>query len=254
MGIYLDLVILLNFLVDFLLLLGTNRLTGFPPQVKRLAPAAGLGAGYAGICLLPGLRFLGGGIWPGVFLLLMARIAFGGRSWQRTAVFLLLSLALGGVAMGLDRVNIPALVLSGVGIWLLCRVGFGSGLGQAEYVPVTIPYGEKQLSLLALRDTGNTLRDPLTGESVLILGTDAACRLTGLTPAQLRRPLDTLTQSPLPGLRLIPYCAVGSGSAMMLGLRLHRVQIGNRITDPLVALAPEGLGNNTAVQALTGGI
>ena len=56
------------------------------------------------------------------------------------------------------------------------------------------------------------------------------------------------------GLRLIPYCSVGNGSGLMLGLRFHNVKIGSRTTDPMVAFAPEGLGKNAAVQALTGGI
>ena len=38
--IYLDLVVILNFLVDFLLLLGTNRLSGFPASPLRAAAAA----------------------------------------------------------------------------------------------------------------------------------------------------------------------------------------------------------------------
>ena len=48
MEIYLDLVILLNFLVDFLLLLGTNRLSGFPAAIGRCALAAALGALHSG--------------------------------------------------------------------------------------------------------------------------------------------------------------------------------------------------------------
>ena len=37
MAVYLDLVVLLNYLVDFLLLLGTNRLSGFPLAPGRCA-------------------------------------------------------------------------------------------------------------------------------------------------------------------------------------------------------------------------
>ena len=42
--IYLDLVVILNFLVDFLLLLGTNRLSGFPASPLRAAASAALWA------------------------------------------------------------------------------------------------------------------------------------------------------------------------------------------------------------------
>ena len=44
MEVYLDILMLLNFLVDFLLLTGTNRLAGFPPGAGRAALAAALGA------------------------------------------------------------------------------------------------------------------------------------------------------------------------------------------------------------------
>ena len=44
MVVYLDLVMGLNFGVDFLLLLGTNHLAGFPPGYGRTAAAAALGA------------------------------------------------------------------------------------------------------------------------------------------------------------------------------------------------------------------
>ncbi len=59
MYLYLDVVAILNFLVDFLLILGTNRLTGFPPEYWRSAAAAGLGGVYGAACLLPGFSFLG---------------------------------------------------------------------------------------------------------------------------------------------------------------------------------------------------
>ena len=50
MAVYLDLVMVLNFLVDFLLLLGTNRFSGFPTAPWRSALAALLGALSDAIC------------------------------------------------------------------------------------------------------------------------------------------------------------------------------------------------------------
>ena len=58
MTVYLDLVMVLNFLVDFLLLLGTNRLSGFPPGIWRCGAGALVGAVYSGACLLPGFRLI----------------------------------------------------------------------------------------------------------------------------------------------------------------------------------------------------
>lgn len=256
MRVYLDLAVLLNFLVDGLLLLGTNRLAGHPSGWGRCALAAAVGGGYSGMCLLRGFRFLGNTFWRLVFLGLMGAIAFGTdkSGWKRCGLFVLLSMALGGIALGLGGGSFPMLVLSAGGVWLLCRIGFGGTVGGREYVPLEIRYRDNVLRLTALRDTGNTLRDPITGEPVLVIGSDAAMRLTGLTADQLRSPLETLGKQVLPGLRLIPYRAVGQPGGMLLGLRLGDVRLGGRKASALVAFAPEKIGGSDGYQALTGGV
>lgn len=252
MAVYLDLLVILNAVVDLLLLVGTNRLTGFPTQWKRVVPAAVLGGCYGGACLLRSFRFLGGCLWRMVFLGLMAGIAFGwNRSlWRRSAVFVLLTMTLGGVALTLESPDVPALVLSGCGLWILCILGFGDGIGKREYVTVSLSRGDQTCNVIALRDTGNTLKDPVSGEPVLVISGDVACRLTGLTPSQLRTPLETLSRNPGMGLRLIPYRSVGNGAGMMLGMRLGDVRIGNRSQSAVVAFAPEGIGEGEIHQAL----
>ncbi len=251
MEVYLDLVVILNFLVDFLLLLGTNRLSGFPLGAKRCALAAALGGVYGGVCMLPGFRFLGSLLWRVVCLGLIAAIAFGCSrcAWKRGGVFLLLCMALGGIAISFGKGNFLTLVLAAAGVWLLCRVAFGETVGGREYVPITFTYDENTASVIALRDSGNTLRDPITGEQVFVIAGEVAQRLTGLSESQLRTPLETLALRPIPGLRLIPYRAVGSGG-MLLGVRMEHVQMEGRTRSAVVAFAPDGLGRGEIYQAL----
>lgn len=250
MTVYVDLVVILNFLVDLLLLMGTNRLAGFPLGIRRCILGAMIGAVYSGACLIPGFRFLGNPLWRGVSLGLICGAAFGWNrsAWKRGGVFVMLSMALGGLALSLGRGDFPDLVLSAAGMWLLCRVAFGQGVGGREYVPLTISYGGKTVSLIALWDTGNTLRDPVSGEGVFVLSGEAAQRLTGLTEGQLRDPLKTIAQRPIPGLRLIPYRTVGQGSGMLLAMRLSEVKVDGRRQEAVVAFSPEGLAG--ACQAL----
>lgn len=254
MGVYMDLAVILNFLVDFLLILGTNRLTGYPPGGNRAALAAMLGGIYGGCCLVPSFRFLGGTVWRLVSLVLMAGIAFGWNrsALQRGAVFVLLSMALGGIAMGLSGRTFW-MILGAAGIvWLLCRAGFRGCLGSREYVPIALCWEGRKLELLALRDTGNTLRDPVTGEQVLVAGADVARELLGLTTEQLCRPVENLGL--IPGLRLIPYRAVGQQGGMLLALRFQDVWIEKKHCSPIVAFAPQILGRGEAYRMLTGGV
>lgn len=255
MEVYVDLVMGLNFLVDFLLLLGTNRLSGYPSGGKRAAAAAVLGGVYSGLCLLPGFSFLGNLLWRTVSLGCMGGIAFGldKSALKRTGVFLLLAMALGGMALSFGRGNWSSLILAAAGVWLLCRVAFGETVGGREYVPLELNWEGKTLNLTALRDTGNTLRDPITGEQVMVLSDKAAFSLTGLTREQLEHPLETLVSRPIPGLRLIPYRAVGTAGGFLLGLRLEDAKIGHRRQSVVAAFAPEGLGWGDGYQALAGG-
>jgi len=253
--VYLDLVMVLNFLVDFLLLLGTNRLSGFPPGIWRCGAGALVGAVYSGACLLPGFRFLGNLLWRCVSLGFMGILAFGANTGavKRVGVFLLLSMAMGGIALSLGRGDLLSLLLCAAVCLFLCLVSFGGQIGGREYVMLKINHEGHSANLIALKDTGNTLKDPITGSPVLIISPEAAIRLTGLTLQQLRQPMETLAQHPIPGLRLIPYRSVGNAGGFLLAKRFSEVTIGDKRQSALVAFAGEGLGRGEIYQALTGG-
>lgn len=255
MQVYLDLVMLLNFGVDFLLLMGTNRIAGCPQAWGKQLLAAGLGALYGGACLLPGFYFLGNVFWRIVFLLLMGILCFGFclGAMRRIVLFSFLSLALGGLALGLEQKGFMEIIIGACGICVLCFLGFGRKAGEAGYVPVELFYNEKKLSLLALRDTGNTLCDPITGQSVMIASAEVGMELLGLTPEQLSCPVETVACGSIPGLRLLPFRTVGQVSGFLLTAKLDKVVIGKREGARLVAFSPERLDREGTYQALTGG-
>ena len=244
MGLYI-LAVGLNFLVNLFLLLGTNQMAGDNPKIKRAAIAAGIGGVYAAICLRYG--FFGNLLFRLLVIALMNHIAFSKCFGGRGILFLLEQLAISGIAAGLQNGGIVSVILGAVGVCLICL----GGLFEKKQIPVKLSYGNRQVSVTALKDTGNTLKDPVTGRSVLVLGADAAEALTGLTKLQLRHPVDTM--GTIPGLRLIPYHTIDRAQGMMLGLWVKDAKVGRRKGGVLVALAPEPLSKDGSVQALTGG-
>ena len=108
--------------------------------------------------------------------------------------------------------------------------------------------------VLALQDTGNTLRDPLTGEQVLVCSADVGAELLGIPEGRFSDPVSLLASAVLPGLRLIPYSAVGQPAGLMAALRLKNVRIGGVNRDPLVAFSPQRIGSGEEYRMLTGGI
>lgn len=254
MPVYIDIVLLLNFLVDFLLLLGANRLCGHPPKWGRAAIAAAFGGLYGGTCLIPGFAFLGNILWRIVILLLISTIAFGLsiNALRRGVVFAFLSMALGGIATGIGKGGFWGIVLPAACLVLLCGVGFSGRIGAKKLIPVELGTQNQYVCFTALQDTGNTLKDPLTGSPVMVVAAEIAERLTGLTREQLQNPVESVTV--LPGLRLIPYRAVGTEGGFLLAQRFPKVRIGSWQGSSLVAFAPGGLSSDGEYQALTGGM
>lgn len=248
--------ILLNFLVDSLLLMAANRLAGYPQNLIRICLGATLGGAYGCACLLPRFAFLAGLLWRFVFLGLIGAFAFGlyRNSIQRWILYAFLRMALDGLVQVGGNKSVFSLLSGAAALFILCIVGFRGMVGQQKLIDIELRRGDISTRLLALHDTGNGLRDPVTGQGVLVADAEAAQVLLGLTKKQLQCPVETVEAGTIPGLRLIPYRAVGQPGGMLLAIRLKQVRIGNWTGSALVAFAPDGLGENNTYRALIGGM
>ena len=236
-------VMLMVLVVDVLLLFASCKLTGGRIHILRIVLGAIVGVLFAGFSMVPGLSFLGNLPWRLCSLMLTGLVAFGlsGKTLPKLLLFSLLHLSLGGMT---ETHEMGSMLLGAAGI------GFASLIvgRRSRYIPVELNCGGQTLSITALRDTGNTLRDPITGKEVLVVDADIAGKLTGLAPAALCDPVGTIGK--FPGLRLIPYRTVGN-TGFLLAIQVRDVKIGSRRESILVALSPNLLGKQ--YQALTGG-
>lgn len=236
--------------VNFFLILGTNRLTGVPSSVCRAAASALLAGAYSGLCVIESFAILGRLFFRIAVLFAMCLIAYGCSALQlrKGGVFALLHLALSGLSRASGGGMWTPLFASAA-IYFLCNCS--APVQGQRFVPVKLTYKDVTLKILALKDTGNCLRDPVTGKSVLVIGAKIAQKLTGLTAAQLKDPVASM--GAISGLRLIPYKTIGREHGMMLAMRFQDVKIGHWQGSALVAFAPEGL-ENTVYQGITGGM
>ena len=237
-------VMVMALVVNLLLLYAAGKVTQGSVMMLRILLAACLGALLTGMTVLPGHAFLGHWLWRLGILLTTGMLAFGFhlRARKNILLFMLLHFSLGGIT---EHNLTFSMLLGAAGIGLACLI-----LGKRQtLIPVELTYGSQTLRLMALRDTGNTLRDPITGKCVLVVGADAAWQLTGLSPRQLRDPLGTMET--VSGLRLIPYQTVGN-SGFLLAVWVHKAKIGGKQESAIVALSPQVFGSH--YQALTGGM
>ena len=278
MRIYVDEVFLLNALINYALLRTSRLVTGGGSGGWRLWAAAVFGGIYAVGVLLPPLAFLGSAPGRAAAFALLCLLAFGDprRAWREGLWFFGVCCAFAGLVLAAAALlGLPAalrggrvfyrippwvlLLLCG-GLWGLCRLcldRFARHRGR-ELVRLTLALGGSSTVCLALRDNGNTLADPLTGEAVLTARWQVAARLLpelGLRQEDFRDPAELLRRLHLlrPELRarLIPYRAVGTDCGLLAALRMDRILENGRPSGArLVAFSPTELSDGGRCEAL----
>lgn len=236
-------VIMMVMVVDILLLYATGHLLGGRIPMWRYGVAGLAGGIFAGLSMIDGFSFLGSSLWQICGIVMTGLLAFGfsGQTLRKLFLFSLLRLSIGGLA---GKEAMVSMLLGALGIGFACMI-----VGRrSKFVPVELNFHGQTYHITALYDTGNALKDPITGRGVLVVDANIARRLTGLEAAALRDPVQNLLS--FPGLRLIPYQSVGN-TGFLLALQITDAKIGNRQESILVALSPNLLSNH--YQALTGG-
>ncbi len=287
--VYADVLWLVNFALDLALLWAAGRFGGFVFRRFRGVLAAAFGAFYGVGLLFPALAPLYIMPLPVIFSLLMLLVCFGRLPLKRfgwlAACFYILSFAMGGAALAVRALLgygaaagmsfiwlIPALLLAGamaalgVGVWR--RQARQSGL----IVRAELSLNGKTLALPCFLDSGNRLRDPVSGRAVLLaelaavqswLPQDLAERLAqelringnDFRPQQI---LADFAPAPWGGrLRLIPYHVVGAAGRLTLGFLPDAAAFypadGRKIIPPqtpLVAFNAAGFGGLSGARAI----
>lgn len=280
MTVYVDVLFGLNTAINYLLLRGSAAMGGCPAKRLRLLLAACLGGLYAAAAVIPGLEWLSGTGFQLLCATGMVSAAFGLRksTLKQTLFFLALSFAFGGAVLLVVQAAEPDVVLlSGTAYYavstpallLLAGLLYGlaavvlSGLGThtgGEIVAMTLHLNGHSLPIRALRDTGNTLRDPVSGQAVLVAQWQTLPRLlpdAELTQSSFQDPAGLLQllsdRYPKLRFRLIPYRAVGVDGGLLLALRCSVTEQKKHRRETLVAFSPTAVSADGRFDALTGG-
>lgn len=188
--------------------------------------AAWSGIGWLRALLIaPLLALAPGAAWPGIPRRLRRQLAL----WHG-----LLGLALAGWMRLVVSLGAWQGIVVPLGCGMLCAVT--PLLRRAEHprcVTTEIRFGGRRLTLTALIDSGNLLRDPITQLPVIVISRRAAARLTMLPPPGRIAP----------GMRLISVRTV-AGSALMAVFRPGAVFLEEggawRAVNAMVGLSPDG--------------
>ena len=264
MTVYLDVLTVMNIYISYFTLRAVCRLLHTGASFRRIAAASVFG-GFSSLAALADAGFAVSMLLKALLTALTVLIAFGFGSLRRfavrTFVCVTISMLICGAAMllheltGSDMVfaangyvylNISALVLvvsSAViyGILSLAR-RIADSPEADERIGLTVSVGGNTAELEAVCDSGNFLRDFLTGKPVILCRSDA---VRGIMPASAEAFLNG-EDADVAGLRIIPI-RTASGSAVAAAFRADcitaRYRGGDKRLDALIGVCRDALSD-----------
>lgn len=252
--IYIDRLFVLNFIIDYLILLGSARICGIYMRRARYALSAAFGAAYAVLSIVIGGDMLSGAVMKLLSGTLMSLIAFYGEKklLRCTLVFFAVSALFGGAiwAMSMQSdgtfnlpLSFPTLIISFAFIYAVMSLIFRRSVCNRDkrISKLKISHRGKGLELLALRDSGNSLFDPISGAGVVIVSPETGTEFFG--EVDWSDPTEAAIKCD--GMRLIPYSAVGTESGLMVAFRPDTLELDGKCRDDLiVAISPVAINGD----------
>ncbi|MBQ1412876.1 MAG: sigma-E processing peptidase SpoIIGA [Clostridia bacterium] len=257
--VYVDVLLAINFFVNYFLLLSSGRILRIRISRTRLCLAAVLGAVSSLTLFLPRMDAVKGTLFKLAVSAVMVLAAFGwggGRRFARQMlVVCAVTLGFGGTMLALWLTLSPGgMVYRNGVIYFPLSPLFVMGATAGCYAVITVAgkiasrmelrgriceaamtYGSRTVSLRLLCDTGNGLSEPFSGAPVIVVRQSA---VAGLLPEGFTRLSSRLPDGgeALPRhVRLIPYATVGGGG-LLAAFRPDRLVI----YDGKREITPEG--------------
>ena len=252
MNVYIDILFLVNLMINTVILLASATLMKIKYSGIRIFVAASIGALYSCIIFYPKMHILYSLMAKIAAAFLISYVAFFPKSiiqalrqtavfYGVTALFGIIALAilyfsdigirLGGViSNGVFYFNIPLsyLVFSCAITYaaLTAASRFMRKASLRSYTDITVVNDGKSVDLRALVDTGNMLKDPFSGKTVMIA---EAGILSPLFDFDVNPLLENLSaESSLPtGFRLIPFSSIGKQSGLLVAFVPEKIIIDN---------------------------
>ncbi|TDT61851.1 sigma-E processing peptidase SpoIIGA [Fonticella tunisiensis] len=285
--VYIDILIFENFFMNYLLLYVINRFCKCKAKWWRMAVAALTGALYVFVIFFPDLHIFYSLIMKLLISMIMNVIAFLPYRIKDFIKILIMfyieAFIVGGtifgffylgnqqleVANGTFMIDIPANYIIGGSIAAIILVKIGFDYFENYYsreknkVELQIILNDRCCNVTALIDTGNSLRDPLTNQPVIVVNMNSVYDIFSddvkqalFKKQQSSSIYDAILSTTMKSrIRIIPYRALGVDNGMLTGVRVDTVIVRHKsrtriIQGAIIALYNKPISNQGDYQAL----
>lgn len=265
MTIYIDIIFLENVIMNYIILYATSIILKLEINYLKLILASVIGSIYVVIEYISKINLYSNFILKTFLSIIIVFIAFNPQNVKKMLkellIFYLTTFTFGGIATYLIYVVKPqnAIVKNGmyVGTYVLKIIFIGAILGTFLLIisfrvvrnkmrkrdmicKTRIKLNGKEIILNTMIDTGNLLKEPLTGNSVIVVERSS---LIDILPISILNNLDEILSGnfeKLPDkikneyvsrLKIIPFSSLGKQNGMLIGIKPESVEV---ITEDLI--------------------
>lgn len=261
MTIYIDVVLIENLMMNFIILLATGLILKEKIKNMRLLLASLLGAIYSVVSYTSILEIYSSIILKIILSIVMIYIAFNPQNikkmWKALLLFYLTSFVFGGAAFALIYIIKPQDILMKNGLFLgtypLKTIILGAIVAfiiimtaftvvkskitkKDMFCEIEIDINGEKIETIAMIDTGNLLKEPITNTPVIVV---EHTLLYDCIPKEILNHLDELLggefenipkeikEEYIAKLKLIPFSSLGKQNGMLLGIKAEAIKIKN---------------------------
>ena len=291
MTIYIDIVIIENLIMNYIILCATGIVSKNKIRHLRLIMASLLGAIYSVVAYMKILEIYSNIVLKILLSVIIVYIAYNPQTvkklWKTLVMFYLVSFVFGGVAFSLIYIIKPQDIIMKNGLFLgtypLKTIILGAIVAFAIIIiavkiirkkfttkdiicDIEIMINNKKINTKALIDTGNMLKEPITNTPVVVvekillykcIPKEILNNINQIIGGDLEKIPQQIQSQYISKLKLIPFSSLGKQNGMLLGIKVQQIKIikeSEEITKEniIVGIYQQSLTKNGEYQALMG--
>lgn len=259
MTIYIDVVLIENVIMNFIILLATGLILKEKIKITRLLLSSLLGAIYSVISYMSILGIYSSMVLKIILSIVMIYIAFNPQTmkkmWKDMLIFYLTSFVFGGAAFALIYIVKPqdilmknglflgtyplkTAILGGIIAFIIIITAFTVVKSKVTkkdmFCEIEIQLNENKIETTAMIDTGNLLKEPITNTPVIVvehtllydcIPKEILNHLDELLGGEFKNIPEEIKEKYMSKLKFIPFSSLGKQNGMLLGIKAEYIKI-----------------------------
>ena len=261
MTIYIDIVLIENLVMNYIILYATATIIKAPKSYWNLFLASLIGSLYSVIAYILVFHIYSNFVFKIFLSIVMVYVAFIPKKMKnmlkQLLLFYLTSFVFGGVAFSLiywikpqniiikngvfvGTYALKTILLGAIVGFVIISIGFKIVKNKIDknqlFCDVNIKIGQNEIVTKAMIDTGNFLRDPISNMPVIvvehtllydILPKEILNNLENILGGDFNDISDEIREKYISKLKVIPFSSLGKQNGMLLGIKAREISIQN---------------------------